>query len=55
MCKDMPAIPVIKVVDPKRIIGKNGGQRRIFQGGIFTPPISPRGELSLYCLEERSS
>jgi hypothetical protein len=24
----MPVIPVYKVVDPKRIIGKNGGPRR---------------------------
>jgi hypothetical protein len=24
----MPVIPVNKVVDPKRIIGKNGGPRR---------------------------
>jgi hypothetical protein len=28
MCKKMPVIPVNKVVDPKRIIGKNGGPRR---------------------------
>jgi hypothetical protein len=28
MCKDMLVIPVNKVVDPKRIIGKNGGPRR---------------------------
>jgi hypothetical protein len=28
MCKEIPAIPVNKVVDPKRIIGKNGGPRR---------------------------
>jgi hypothetical protein len=28
MCKEMPVIPVNKVVDPKRIIGKTGGQRR---------------------------
>jgi hypothetical protein len=28
MCKEMPVIPVNKVVDPKRIIGKNGGLRR---------------------------
>jgi hypothetical protein len=28
MCKEMPVIPVSKVVDPKRIIGKNGGSRR---------------------------
>jgi hypothetical protein len=24
MCKEMPVIPVNKVVDPKRIIGKRG-------------------------------
>jgi hypothetical protein len=28
MCKKFPVIPVNKVVDPKRIIGKNGGHRR---------------------------
>jgi hypothetical protein len=28
MCKEMPAIPVHKVVDTKRIIRKNGGPRR---------------------------
>jgi hypothetical protein len=28
MCKEMPVIPVNKVVDPKRIIGTNGGPRR---------------------------
>jgi hypothetical protein len=28
MCKDMSVIPAYKVVDPKRIIGKNGGLRR---------------------------
>jgi hypothetical protein len=28
MCKEMPVIPVNKVVGPKRIIGKNGGPRR---------------------------
>jgi hypothetical protein len=28
MCKEMPVIPVNMVVDPKRIIGKNGGPRR---------------------------
>jgi tetrahydromethanopterin S-methyltransferase subunit A len=25
MCKEMPVIPVNRVVDEKRIIGKNGG------------------------------
>jgi hypothetical protein len=28
MCKEMPVIPVNKVVDQKRIIGKNGEPRR---------------------------
>jgi hypothetical protein len=28
MCKEMLVIPVNKVVDPKIIIGKNGGPRR---------------------------
>jgi hypothetical protein len=34
MCKEMPVIPVNKVVDPKRIIEKNGGPRR----RSLTPP-----------------
>jgi hypothetical protein len=28
MCKEMPVIPVDRVVDKKRIIRKNGGPRR---------------------------
>jgi hypothetical protein len=28
MCKEIPVIWVNKVVDPRRIIGKNGGPRR---------------------------
>jgi hypothetical protein len=28
MCKEMPITPVSRVVDPKRIFGKNGGLRR---------------------------
>jgi hypothetical protein len=28
MCKEMPVIPVVMVVDKKRIIGKIGGWRR---------------------------
>jgi GTPase Era involved in 16S rRNA processing len=28
MCKEMPVIPVNRLVDPKIIIGKNGGLRR---------------------------
>jgi hypothetical protein len=32
MSKEMLVIPVNKVVDPKRIIGKNGGSRRRRRG-----------------------
>jgi hypothetical protein len=28
MCKELPVIPVNNAVNPKRIIGKNGGPRR---------------------------
>jgi hypothetical protein len=28
MCKEMPVIPANRVLDPKRIIGKNGGGRQ---------------------------
>jgi hypothetical protein len=28
MCKEMPVIPVNRVVDKKRVIGKDGGARR---------------------------
>jgi hypothetical protein len=29
MCEEMPVIPVDRVVDNKRIVGKNGGPRRM--------------------------
>jgi hypothetical protein len=29
MCKEMPVIPVNRVVDKKRIIGKNGEAQRV--------------------------
>jgi hypothetical protein len=32
MCKEMPNIPVNRVVDQKRIIRKNGGPRRRRRG-----------------------
>jgi hypothetical protein len=42
MCKEMQVIPVSRVVDPKRIIGKNGGPRRR-KGtiGVADPKITP--------------
>jgi hypothetical protein len=36
-CKVMPVIPVNKVVDPKRIIVKNGGPRRRRGTGVADP------------------
>jgi hypothetical protein len=47
MCKEMLVIPVNKVVDPKRIIGKNGGprRRRVAQGVADPPPLFlPNGD-----------
>jgi hypothetical protein len=32
MCKDIPVIPVNKMVDPKRIIRRNGGPKRRRRG-----------------------
>jgi hypothetical protein len=32
MCKELPVIWVNRVVDPKRIIGKNGGLRKRRRG-----------------------
>jgi hypothetical protein len=40
MHKMMPVIPVIRVVDKKRIMGKNGGpmRRRGTYKGLLSPP-----------------
>jgi hypothetical protein len=32
MCKEMPVIPVKRVLDLKRIVRKNGGRRRGTRG-----------------------
>jgi hypothetical protein len=37
MCKEMPVIPVYKVVDPKRTIGKNGGRGGGEAQGVADP------------------
>jgi hypothetical protein len=45
MCKEMPVIPVNKVVDPKRIFGKNGGpRRRRGAQGVADQKNHPMGE-----------
>jgi hypothetical protein len=39
MCKEMPVIPVNKVVDPKRIIGKKWrAKEEERHKGLLTPP-----------------
>jgi hypothetical protein len=38
MCKEMPVIPVNKVVDPKRIIEKMEGQGGGEAQGVANPP-----------------
>jgi hypothetical protein len=51
MCKEMPVIPVNKVVDPKRIIGKKWrAEEEERHKGSLTPPqkkriIGKNGEL----------
>jgi hypothetical protein len=43
MCKEMPVIPVNRVVDPKRKAGKNGGpRRRRGTRGLWPPPPPPK-------------
>jgi hypothetical protein len=38
MCKEMPVIPVNRVVDPKRIIGKMEGRGGAEAQGVADPP-----------------
>jgi hypothetical protein len=46
MCKEMPVIPVNRLVDTKRIIGKNGGPRRQ-RPNVINGSKYPRGRLLL--------
>jgi hypothetical protein len=48
MCKEMPVIPVNKVVDPKRIIGKKWrAKEEERHKGLLTPPPKKRHNLLL--------
>jgi hypothetical protein len=49
MCKEMLVIPVNKVVDPKRIIGKNGGPRRRKATRGRCPPPPKKSIVSYHC------
>jgi hypothetical protein len=44
MCKEMPVIPVNKVVEPKRIIGKRRAEEVERHKGSVTPPLSKKVE-----------
>jgi hypothetical protein len=48
-CKEIPVIPVKKVVNKKRIIGRNGGpsRKRVTRSCYATPP--PKKMLSFSC------
>jgi hypothetical protein len=37
MCKELPVIPITKVVDPKRIIGKRRDVEEERHKGLLTP------------------
>jgi hypothetical protein len=47
MCKEVPILPANKVVDPKRIIGKNAGPRRRKGTRGADPKKSPTGQKKL--------
>jgi hypothetical protein len=42
MCKEMLVIPINRVVDPKRIIGKMEGQGGEEAQGVAYPPPPPK-------------
>jgi hypothetical protein len=50
MCKEMPVIPVNKVVDPKRTIGKMEGQGGGEAQGVAVPPPQKKSQTHLVTL-----
>jgi hypothetical protein len=42
MCKEMPVIPVNRVVDPKRIIGKKAEEEQTHKGSLTPPPTKKK-------------
>jgi hypothetical protein len=50
MCKEMPVIPVNKVVDPKRIIGKKwrSKEEERHKGLLIHPPKKDDGAIVAY-------
>jgi hypothetical protein len=47
MCKEMPVIPLDRVVDPKRITGKHGGPMGRRHKGLLTPIPEPKKEVAI--------
>jgi hypothetical protein len=52
MCKEMPVIPVNKVVDPKRIIRKKEGQRGGEAQGVADPKKERKKHVCMKCSQE---
>jgi hypothetical protein len=50
MCKEMPVIPVNRVVDPKRIIGKKGRGGGEAQGVADPPPPTKKSFTIILCI-----
>jgi hypothetical protein len=53
MCKELPVILVNRVVNPKRIIGKNGGPRRRRGTRGCCPPPKKKIYIYVYCVVKR--
>jgi hypothetical protein len=51
MCKEMPVIPVNKVVDPKRIIGKKwrAEEEERHKGSLTPPPQKKTAKKTFSC------
>jgi hypothetical protein len=50
MCKEMPVIPVNKVLDPKRIIGKKWrAEEEERHMGLLTPPQNEKKLFTKHC------
>jgi hypothetical protein len=50
MCKEMPVIPVNKVVDKKRKIGKKRAEEEQKHKGVADPPPSKKEEMKIIAL-----
>jgi hypothetical protein len=49
MCKEMPVIPVNRVVDPKRIIRKMEGRGGVEAQGVADPKKTTKFKIKYVC------